>query len=153
MCAAKTKGPELVRAAYESAQPILRKLCSGNAAQDSGYSRVSKLAPHRSSSAQQGQGRVSLFRLIHSLDSLSLATELDRQGTKQGITVHALVEVNLAAEETSGVQPMLSVPCSKGQRLVPSPDRRIDGYSSGSLRPERDASLFSDPGAAAGALC
>jgi pyridoxal phosphate enzyme (YggS family) len=47
---------------------------------------------------------VSLFDLIHSLDSVHLAQVLDRQGEKQGKVVPVLVEVNLAREESkSGV--------------------------------------------------
>ena len=44
--------------------------------------------------------------LIHSLDSLSLAKEIDRQGKKLGIKIPALIEINSAEEvQKSGVLP------------------------------------------------
>jgi hypothetical protein len=54
---------------------------------------------------------VSLFDLIHSLDSLRLAEALARQAEIQGRTVRLLVEVNLAREESkSGVTPENLIP-------------------------------------------
>ncbi len=38
--------------------------------------------------------------LIHSVDSLRLAEEISKEAGKKGVTVHILVEVNLAGEET-----------------------------------------------------
>jgi PLP dependent protein len=47
---------------------------------------------------------VDLCDLIQSLDSVDLARALDKEGKKKGRAVRALVEVNLAAEETkSGI--------------------------------------------------
>jgi hypothetical protein len=47
---------------------------------------------------------VSLFDLIHTLDSAALAAVLDRLGGERGAPVRALVEVNLGGEESkSGV--------------------------------------------------
>ncbi len=44
--------------------------------------------------------------MIQSLDSLSLAKEIDRQAKKHGIVMKVLVEVNICAEESkSGVSP------------------------------------------------
>ncbi|MEK6693119.1 MAG: YggS family pyridoxal phosphate-dependent enzyme [Nitrospirota bacterium] len=43
---------------------------------------------------------VQLFDLIHSIDSLSLAEEIDRQAKKVGKIQRVLVEVNLGGEET-----------------------------------------------------
>ncbi len=40
--------------------------------------------------------------LIHSLDSLSLAREINRRAESLGITVQSLIEVNTAGEETKG---------------------------------------------------
>jgi pyridoxal phosphate enzyme (YggS family) len=54
---------------------------------------------------------VSLFDLIHSLDSLRLAEALERQAIMQGKAVPVLVEVNLAQEESkSGVTPEDLIP-------------------------------------------
>ena len=40
--------------------------------------------------------------LIHSLDSLRLASELQRQAQKRGITVNVLVEINSGGEQSKG---------------------------------------------------
>jgi pyridoxal phosphate enzyme (YggS family) len=54
---------------------------------------------------------VSLFDLIHSLDSLRLAEALERQAEMQERTVRLLVEVNVAREESkSGVTPENLIP-------------------------------------------
>jgi len=46
------------------------------------------------------------FKMIESVDSISLAKELNKQAEKQGIDIDILVEVNLAGEESkSGVKP------------------------------------------------
>lgn len=107
VCAAKTKGAEAVRAALRAGATDIGE----NYVQEAQHKMqaISESANwHLIGHLQRNKAKVavSLFRLIHSLDSLALATELDRQGAKQGIVVHALVEVNLAAEETkAGVQP------------------------------------------------
>lgn len=43
---------------------------------------------------------VELFDLIESLDSVELAREIAKEGRKKGRTVRALIEVNLAGEES-----------------------------------------------------
>ncbi len=43
---------------------------------------------------------VSLFDMIHSLDSISLAGELNRRAEKEGLTMNAMIEVNLSGETT-----------------------------------------------------
>jgi pyridoxal phosphate enzyme (YggS family) len=49
---------------------------------------------------------VQLFDMIHSLDSLPLARELDRRAEAAGRTINSLVQVNLSGEQTkSGVSP------------------------------------------------
>src|SRR5262249_14785778 len=45
---------------------------------------------------------LELFDVIHSLDRLDLARELDKRARAKGRTVDALVEVNLAAETSKG---------------------------------------------------
>ena len=40
--------------------------------------------------------------LIHSLDSLSLAKEIDRQAKKHGRTIDCLIEINIGREEAKG---------------------------------------------------
>ena len=106
VCAAKTKGPEFVRAALRAGATDIGE----NYVQEAQHKRQAIPEPanwHLIGHLQRNKAKlaVSLFGLIHSLDSLALATELDRQGAKQGRTVHALVEVNLAAEETKAGVP------------------------------------------------
>lgn len=43
---------------------------------------------------------VQLFEMIHSLDSLKLAQELDKHGRQSNTVVHGLIEVNLGSEES-----------------------------------------------------
>ena len=40
--------------------------------------------------------------MIHSLDSLSLAKEIDKQAKKHGIVMDVLVEINIGEEENKG---------------------------------------------------
>ena len=49
---------------------------------------------------------VGLFEMIHSVDSLKLAQELQKRAAKQGKAIEVLLQVNLSGEETkSGVTP------------------------------------------------
>jgi len=43
---------------------------------------------------------VAVFDVIQSLDNVALARELDKEGSKRGKTIRALVEVNLGGEES-----------------------------------------------------
>jgi pyridoxal phosphate enzyme (YggS family) len=43
---------------------------------------------------------LTLFDLIHSVDSVELARDLAKEAVRAGITVHALVQVNTSGEET-----------------------------------------------------
>jgi PLP dependent protein len=45
---------------------------------------------------------VQFFEMIHSLDSLKLAQELDKHGRQANKVVHCLIEVNLGSEESKG---------------------------------------------------
>lgn len=45
---------------------------------------------------------IDKVELIHSLDSVSLAAEIDRQAAKHGTVMDVLVEVNIADEESKG---------------------------------------------------
>ncbi|MBO4453003.1 MAG: YggS family pyridoxal phosphate-dependent enzyme [Clostridia bacterium] len=49
---------------------------------------------------------IDKVEMIHSVDRMSLAQEIDRQAAKHGVKMDVLVEVNIAGEETkSGVKP------------------------------------------------
>jgi len=49
---------------------------------------------------------VELFSMVHSVDRLSLAEELDQEANKQGKIVPVLIQVNISGEESkSGINP------------------------------------------------
>jgi hypothetical protein len=49
---------------------------------------------------------VELFSMVHSVDRLSLAEELDQEANKQGKIVPVLIQVNISGEESkSGIDP------------------------------------------------
>ena len=105
VCAAKTKGPEAVRAV----------LAAG--ATDIGENYVQEargkitLVPeharwHLIGHLQRNKVKeaIRLFALLHSLDSVALARELQRQAEKLGTTVRTLIEINLGGEHSkSGI--------------------------------------------------
>jgi pyridoxal phosphate enzyme (YggS family) len=49
-------------------------------------------------------------RILHSLDSLRLAEELEKQAEKQDLTVDAFLEVNVAGEESKSGAPLSGAP-------------------------------------------
>lgn len=52
----------------------------------------------------KARAAVELFDVIETLDSVTLARELDKEGARRGKTVRTLVEINLAGEESkSGI--------------------------------------------------
>lgn len=105
VCAAKTKGPEAVRTALAAGATDIGE----NYVQEAQLKIAQIPEPtrwHLIGHLQRNKARlaVRLFTLIHSLDSVALAQELDRQGAKAGIVVRTLVEVNLGNEPTkSGI--------------------------------------------------
>jgi hypothetical protein len=105
VCAAKTKGPELVRAALAAGATDIGE----NYVQEAQQKMAQVPEParwHLIGHLQRNKARIAvrLFTLIHSLDSIALAQELHRQAEKQGIVVRTLIEVNLGNEPTkSGI--------------------------------------------------
>ena len=56
-----------------------------------------------------------IFSLIHSVDSLSLAEEIQRRGENKGLNTDILIEVNLSGEKTKfGVLPEKAIGLIKG---------------------------------------
>ena len=101
VCAAKTKGARAVRAALAAGATTIGE----NYVQEAQAKRAAVAAAsewHLIGHLQRNKAKtaVSLFSLIHSLDSIALARELDRQAKKQGLTVRSLVEVRLGGEAT-----------------------------------------------------
>lgn len=107
VCAAKTKSAALVRAALRAGvthvgenyvQEAQRKIAA--VPEPATWHLIGRLQRNKARHA------VPLFQLVHSLDGLPLAKELDRQAARHGVRVHALIEVNLAAEaDKAGVRP------------------------------------------------
>jgi len=107
VCAAKTKGPELIRAVLAAGATDVGENYVQEARQK--IAQIHESARwHLIGHLQRNKVKeaISLFTLIHSLDSVALVQELHRQGEKQGKTVRALIEVNLGGEQTkSGIAP------------------------------------------------
>jgi PLP dependent protein len=45
---------------------------------------------------------IELFDMIHSVDSLRLATDLSKEAVRANVTLRALVQVNVSGEESKG---------------------------------------------------
>ncbi len=128
VCAAKTKGPEAVRAAIAAGATDIGE----NYVQEAREKIVQVPDPahwHLIGHLQRNKAKeaVRLFTLIHSLDTAALAQELDRQGQKQGKIVRVLIEVNLAGEQTKGgIAPAQIEPLLVAVSALPS--LRVDGF-------------------------
>jgi len=127
VCAAKTKGPELVRAALAAGATDIGE----NYVQEA-QERIAQVPEparwHLIGHLQRNKARVAarLFTLIRSLDSVALAQELHRQGEKLGIVVRTLLEVNLGNEPTkSGMAVQQVESLLEGVAALPS--LRIEG--------------------------
>lgn len=107
VCAAKTKGPAAVQAVLAAGATDIGENYVQEAQQKiaqvptpAGWHLIGHLQRNKAKTA------VQLFTLIHSLDSVALAQELHRQGTKYNKIVRTLIEVNLGGEPTkSGLAP------------------------------------------------
>lgn len=67
-----------------------------------------------------------LFELIHGVDSLSIAQDVDRIAAESGLSPKVLLEVNVAGEETKfGFKP--SVLISQMEKLLELPRLQIEG--------------------------
>jgi PLP dependent protein len=128
VCAAKTKGPEDVRAAIVAGATDIGENYVQEAREK--ISRVPESVRwHLIGHLQRNKTKeaVRLFTLIHSLDTVALAQELNRQGEKQGKIVRALIEVNLGGERTkSGIDPALVEPLLEAAATLPS--LRLEGF-------------------------
>ncbi len=127
VCAAKTKGPEAVQAAIAAGATDIGE----NYVQEAREKIAQVPEPahwHLIGHLQRNKTKeaVRLFTLIHSLDNVALAQELNRQGEKQGKIVRALIEVNLGGETTkSGIAPAMVAPLLEAAAALSS--LRVEG--------------------------
>lgn len=95
----KTVGPERVREAVAAGAAVLGE----NRVQEA-REKIELLGPiarwHLIGTLQKNKAKyaVRLFDLIHSVDSVELARELDRQAARTGKVQDVLIEVNIAGE-------------------------------------------------------
>jgi hypothetical protein len=107
VCAAKTKGPEAIRTALAAGATDIGE----NYVQEAREKIALVPEPtrwHLIGHLQRNKAKdaIRLFQLIHSLDSIALAQELQRQAAKLNTVVRTLIEVNLGEELTkSGLAP------------------------------------------------
>ena len=134
VCAAKTKGAEYVRAALAAGATDIGENYVKEA-QDKQAQITESARWHLIGHLQRNKVKLilrksgpPLFNLIHSLDSIGLAQELQRQAEKQAIVVSTLIEINLGAETTKSglskdqIGPLL-------ERVVTLPNVRVEGLT------------------------
>jgi pyridoxal phosphate enzyme (YggS family) len=128
VCAAKTKGPEAVRAAIGAGATDIGENYVQEAREK--LTQVSESVHwHLIGHLQRNKAKeaVRLFTLIHSLDTVALAQELNRQAEKQGKIVRTLIEVNLGGEITkSGIAPAMVEPLLETAATLSS--LRVEGF-------------------------
>ncbi len=97
----------------------------GDLLRDSGY----RLRLHEIGNLQRNKVKLIIesVDLIHSLDSLPLAEEIDRQAKKIGRTVDVLVEINSGREEQKGG---IVLACLKMQRIFYLKQRNFQIFES-----------------------
>jgi pyridoxal phosphate enzyme (YggS family) len=105
LAAAKSQSVELIRAAINAGVELIGE----NYVQE-GHDKRQVIAErvewHMIGHLQRNKvrGALKTFDLIQSLDSVALALELDREARKRGKAIRALIQVNLAHEESkSGI--------------------------------------------------
>jgi pyridoxal phosphate enzyme (YggS family) len=105
LAAAKSQSVDAVRAALSAGVTLLGE----NYVQEAQTKKEQISAPvewHMIGHLQRNKARaaVELFDVIETLDSASLARELEKEGARRGKRVRTLIEVNLAGEESkSGI--------------------------------------------------
>ena len=121
VCAAKTKGAEAVQVALTAGATDIGENYVQEAQQKMQQVRLPArwhLIGHLQSN--KTKTAVQLFTLIHSLDSVSLAQALHRQGEKHNKIVRTLIEVNLGGEpKKSGIAPELIEPLLEAVAVLP----------------------------------
>ena len=99
----KTVGPERVMEAVSAGALILgeNRVQEAAAKMESVTGRIpAGVEWHLIGTLQKNKAKhaVGVFRLIHSIDSVELAREIDRQAAKRGLVQNVLLELNIAGE-------------------------------------------------------
>jgi pyridoxal phosphate enzyme (YggS family) len=128
VCAAKTKGPEMIQAALSAGAADIGE----NYVQEAEEKIAQIIQPvrwHLIGHLQRNKVKkaLRLFTLIHSLDSVPLAQELHRQGEKLGLTARTLIEVNLGQEPSKSGLAEAQV-ASLLEEVATLPHVRVEGF-------------------------
>jgi uncharacterized pyridoxal phosphate-containing UPF0001 family protein len=141
----KTKPAAMVQEALDAGQRTLRgKLYPGSPGQGGGPAE-SKAVWHFIGHLQRNKAKyaVRLFDLIHTVDSVKLAREIDKQAAKIGKTQPVLVQVNIGGEASkSGTAPDECRPWWKRSPPAASLDPGSDDHAPLVQRTGTGAALF-----------
>ena len=98
----KTVGADAVREAHEAGQRIFGESKVQEAQKKAGELGELNIKWHMVGHLQRNKARhaVGLFELIHSVDSVALLEEIDKQAAKKNIVQSVLLQVKLADEDT-----------------------------------------------------
>lgn len=112
VCVTKTVDEERIREAFDAGARVFgeNRVQEALAKIATGWPGVSW---HLIGSLQKNKARhvVGVFDLIHSLDGIELAVEVDRRAAALGVVQKALIEVNIASEASKhGVTPEEALP-------------------------------------------
>ena len=98
----KTRAPEDVREAYEAGLRVFGESKVQEAIAKAGELEGLNIKWHLVGHLQRNKARaaVGFFELIHSVDSVALLEEIEKQAAKKGIIQKVLLQVKLAEEDT-----------------------------------------------------
>ena len=102
MAVSKTVQAEAVREAYEAGQRIFGESKVQEAQKKAEALNDLNIQWHMVGHLQRNKAKhaVGLFKLIHSVDSIALLEEIDKQAAKKGFVQSVLLQVKLADEDT-----------------------------------------------------
>lgn len=102
LAASKSQPVESIRAALAAGVALVGENYVQEAEEKKNLLAEAKVEWHMIGHLQRNKAKlaVQLFDVIESLDNLALARELDKEAAKQSKIVRALIEVNLAGEES-----------------------------------------------------
>ena len=114
LAASKSQPVDSLRAALAAGVALVGENYVQEAQEKKNLLAQAKVEWHMIGHLQRNKAKlaVQLFDVVESLDSLALARELDKEAAKRSKIVRALIEVNLAGEESkSGIAKVKSLAC------------------------------------------